>query len=134
MNSTHLNEKWGFQMNVLNYVEYVGVRDLLRKSTESISPNQIDKTLLQKNPWSSPSKYSVIKILSLSELPPHAEPDNKNPPEIDLKSEIELDLHAITGSSNDIDLLKFAWKKSSNQDHWTICGGFLLFRITVLVT
>ena len=48
------------------------------------------------------------KVLSLSELPPHAEPDNKNPPKIDLKSEIDLDPHAITGNSNDINLLKFA--------------------------
>ena len=74
------------------------------------------------------------KIVSLSELPLHAEPDNKNPPKIDLKSEIDLDLHAITGNSYDINLPKFAWKKSSNQNKWTICGGFLLFRITVLDT
>ena len=50
----------------------------------------------------------------MSELPPHAEPDNKNPPKIDSKSEIDLDPHAITGNSNDINsninLLKFALK------------------------
>ena len=78
------------------------------------------------------SLVKSFKVLSLSELPPHAEPDNKNPPKIDLKSEIDLDPHAITGNSNDINLLKFAWKKSWYQNKWIICGGFLLFRITVL--
>ena len=36
--------------------------------------------------------------------------------------------HAITGNSNDINLLKFAWKKTWNRNKWIICGGFFYSR------
>ena len=63
-------------------------------STETISPKMTEadcQDLILEE-----SLVKSFKVLSLSELPPHDEPDNKNPPKIDLKSEIDLDPHAIT--------------------------------------
>ena len=45
-----------------------------------------------------------------------------------------ISIRIMQSHRNDINLLEFAWKKSWNQNKWIICGGFLLFRITVLRT